>query len=137
MRKLLAVLVALSLTGMGIRAAEGGAEAIKQQMNEMKTKARDLNKRIATIKRKFAKDEEVLQVKQAMDEARKAYEEKLREKVASDPEGQALLQEEETLKQQQAELTKQLKELKKQDKPAKKPKKGEGEDAPEGEDAEG
>lgn len=81
--------------GAGASGAKADMQALKAKHEEVRKSLRDLQQRL-----QIDQDQEVAGLRMAMDEARKAYDSKVREKLAADPEGAKLIQEMEQIREQ-------------------------------------
>jgi len=86
---------------------DADAQATKNRLKEISKEIKDLNKSLSPKKKELGKDEELKALKEAVVEAQKAYDAKLDEKLAADPESAELMKKMEAL---QAEM-KELKQL--------------------------
>ena len=82
----------------GEAAGNDKAAELKQQMNTVRGELRALGKQMNNFKKQCYKDPEIQELKKAMDEARKAYEAKFREKIAAMEGGAELIAKEDDLK---------------------------------------
>jgi hypothetical protein len=123
----------------GPAAEEGAADApaepvldrkeLQKQSRDVWMELRKVMGQLGKLKRKVAADEEVKELKKALDEAQKAYNEKVEEKLAADPEGKELVAKKNELDAKRKDIQDKMRKLRskgrkpKKDKPAKKPKK--------------
>ncbi|MCJ8330164.1 MAG: hypothetical protein HRT89_15180 [Lentisphaeria bacterium] len=112
----LLILMMLSLSLTAEDAAKPDKEALKKEQKDLRAQKRELNKKIQPLKRKLAKDPDIIVLKKVLDAAQKAYWEKLDEKLKALEGGAALLGELD-------KLTARDKEIRALLKPKKKPKK--------------
>jgi len=112
--RLVGLVLALCLVGAGLaRAEDEGAapvdmEALKLQLEELKKKQREVETKLGTFKKEVEKDEEVATLKKAMMDAKKAYDDKVKEKLEANAEAKALLDESQQLREKMGEVQKQM-----------------------------
>lgn len=109
-RALLWALVAcigLAFGGQAL-AQDGTVPDAKQQMKELNTQMRNLHKQLSQAQGKAGifKDPEVVDLKKAMDEARKAFMQKLAEKSSANPETAELMKQLDETRQKYNDLRK-------------------------------
>jgi len=86
-------------------------EEITQQMRETREQLRKVKKELSRIERKYRADPDVVEAKRVMEEARKAYNDLIEQRVAEDPDAPALLAQERDLDKKYKELGKRFVEV--------------------------
>lgn len=136
------VLACAVLMGMGsIVSAQDGTEGDARQakLKEIQGRMKEIDRSMGKLRKEVMQDPELEELRKAMVEAKKAFEEKLKEKIGATPAGKELRERMEALREEKKALMTEMRPPKKP-KPARKPKKpapGEGdEDMGDGEDSE-